>query len=240
MKQENMKKDCNIEVCRHSLAHVMMQALEKLYGAIPGVGPAIADGFYHDFDADYHVKEEDLPAIERLYIQAQIIRRIHLVTGIFHIFIYITKCEHDLFENSTVFGAVRVSNGRNSSRLTRRGDLGIDGLLIFPGNGTAYGFTRMGCTGKLPQQIIPAGLCNGIGIGHAIPVQFRSRCVYYIIKADTSGVFHYNAHIFYVCPVSERKIRCIDHPCDRINHLKVVENVADIKSKDALKKQKGC
>src|SRR3989339_1130650 len=64
MKQENMKKDCNIEVCRHSLAHVMMQALEKLYGAIPGVGPAIADGFYHDFDADYHVKEEDLPAIE--------------------------------------------------------------------------------------------------------------------------------------------------------------------------------
>src|SRR3989339_433595 len=54
----------NLEAMRHSLAHVLMQALERLYGAIPGVGPAIADGFYHDFDADYHVKEEDLPAIE--------------------------------------------------------------------------------------------------------------------------------------------------------------------------------
>jgi len=49
---------------RHSLAHVLMQALEHLYDAIPGVGPAIANGFYHDFDAGYQVKEDDLAKIE--------------------------------------------------------------------------------------------------------------------------------------------------------------------------------
>ncbi len=55
----------NLEIIRHSLSHVMMQALENLYKAIPGVGPAIDDGFYHDFDADYQVTETDLPKIEK-------------------------------------------------------------------------------------------------------------------------------------------------------------------------------
>ncbi|MBU1085175.1 threonine--tRNA ligase [Patescibacteria group bacterium] len=60
MKKENN----NLESMRHSLAHVMMQALENLYQAIPGVGPAIDDGFYHDFDATYQVTDADLPKIE--------------------------------------------------------------------------------------------------------------------------------------------------------------------------------
>jgi len=60
-----MKKEKNnLEALRHSLAHIMMQALENLYQAIPGVGPAIDNGFYHDFDAKYQVKEEDLVKIE--------------------------------------------------------------------------------------------------------------------------------------------------------------------------------
>jgi len=54
----------NLEAMRHSLAHVLMQALEKLYGAIPGVGPAIENGLYHDFDSEYQVTEADLPKIE--------------------------------------------------------------------------------------------------------------------------------------------------------------------------------
>ncbi|MCG2694532.1 threonine--tRNA ligase [Candidatus Parcubacteria bacterium] len=45
-------KNTNLESLRHSLAHIMMQALENLYGAIPAIGPAIEDGFYHDFSVE--------------------------------------------------------------------------------------------------------------------------------------------------------------------------------------------
>jgi len=41
-----------------------MHALKRLYGAIPGVGPAIENGFYHDFDCSYQIREEDLAKIE--------------------------------------------------------------------------------------------------------------------------------------------------------------------------------
>ncbi len=61
MKNEKEKK---LEAIRHSLSHILMQALENLYGAIPGVGPAIEDGFYHDFDAKNQVTLDDLPKIE--------------------------------------------------------------------------------------------------------------------------------------------------------------------------------
>ncbi len=54
----------NLAVMRHSLAHILMHALRRLYGAIPGVGPAIENGFYHDFDADYQVTAKDLEKIE--------------------------------------------------------------------------------------------------------------------------------------------------------------------------------
>ncbi|MFA5318277.1 MAG: threonine--tRNA ligase [Patescibacteria group bacterium] len=60
MKKENN----NLEAMRHSLSHIMMQALERLYKAVPGVGPAIDNGFYHDFDADCQITEDDLKKIE--------------------------------------------------------------------------------------------------------------------------------------------------------------------------------
>jgi len=60
MKKENN----NLEAMRHSLSHILMQALERLYQAVPGVGPAIDNGFYHDFDADYQVTKDDLKKIE--------------------------------------------------------------------------------------------------------------------------------------------------------------------------------
>jgi len=59
------KEKKNLEVYRHTLSHILMQALEELYGAIPGVGPAIENGFYHDFDCAYQVNKSDFPKIEK-------------------------------------------------------------------------------------------------------------------------------------------------------------------------------
>jgi len=58
------KDEKKIEAIRHSLAHVMMQALEKMFNAIPAVGPSIENGFYHDFDSEHQVSLDDLPKIE--------------------------------------------------------------------------------------------------------------------------------------------------------------------------------
>lgn len=52
------------EIIRHSASHVLMQALTRLYGAVPGVGPAIENGFYHDIDVEYQITLENLPKIE--------------------------------------------------------------------------------------------------------------------------------------------------------------------------------
>ncbi len=61
-----MQKDNqHLEALRHSLAHIMMQALENLYGAVPGIGPAIEDGFYHDFDCEQKITDKDLKNIKK-------------------------------------------------------------------------------------------------------------------------------------------------------------------------------
>ena len=55
------------EVLRHSTAHVLAQAVTDLFpGARYAIGPAIADGFYYDFDLpdDRHFTEDDLGRIE--------------------------------------------------------------------------------------------------------------------------------------------------------------------------------
>ncbi|MBQ7193095.1 MAG: threonine--tRNA ligase, partial [Synergistaceae bacterium] len=54
-----------LEILRHSTAHLMAQAVLRLYpGSHFGVGPAIKDGFYYDIDATGTITEEDLPKIE--------------------------------------------------------------------------------------------------------------------------------------------------------------------------------
>ena len=51
---------------RHSLAHVMAQAvLEMREGSTLGFGPPVADGFYYDFILSEPLTEEDFPEIER-------------------------------------------------------------------------------------------------------------------------------------------------------------------------------
>ncbi len=54
-------------VLRHSTAHVMAQAVTRLWpGASYAIGPAIEDGFYYDFDlpGGAHFSEDDLGRIE--------------------------------------------------------------------------------------------------------------------------------------------------------------------------------
>ncbi|WP_412026670.1 threonine--tRNA ligase [Deinococcus yunweiensis] len=59
---------------RHSLGHVMSQAVGEFYRAKGyaddaikrGVGPSIENGWYQDFDLPEPLKEEDLPEIEKL------------------------------------------------------------------------------------------------------------------------------------------------------------------------------
>jgi threonyl-tRNA synthetase len=54
------------QVFRHSTAHVMAQAVEKLFpGTKLAIGPAIADGFYYDFDTEEPFSPEDLAKIEK-------------------------------------------------------------------------------------------------------------------------------------------------------------------------------
>jgi threonyl-tRNA synthetase len=50
---------------RHSSAHLLAAAVMELYPeAKYGIGPAVQDGFYYDFDFGKPISESDLPAIE--------------------------------------------------------------------------------------------------------------------------------------------------------------------------------
>ncbi|WML59508.1 threonine--tRNA ligase [Neobacillus sp. PS2-9] len=55
-----------LEVLRHSTAHLMAQAVRRLYpNANLGVGPVIEGGFYYDMDLEVSLTPEDLPKIEK-------------------------------------------------------------------------------------------------------------------------------------------------------------------------------
>jgi threonyl-tRNA synthetase len=64
-----------LEVIRHSSAHVMADAVQRLFpGTKVTIGPAIEDGFYYDFDRpDGNFTDEDLGKIERQ--MAEIIKK---------------------------------------------------------------------------------------------------------------------------------------------------------------------
>ena len=56
----------NIDLFRHSLAHVMASAVLKLYPKAKfGVGPSIENGFYYDIDLGSSITEEVLSKIEK-------------------------------------------------------------------------------------------------------------------------------------------------------------------------------
>lgn len=55
-----------LEVLRHSTAHLMAQAIKRLYKNVKlGVGPVIEGGFYYDIDLEESITPEDLPLIEK-------------------------------------------------------------------------------------------------------------------------------------------------------------------------------
>lgn len=55
-----------LEILRHSTAHLMAQAVKRLYKGVKfGVGPVIEGGFYYDMDLDKSITPEDLPIIEK-------------------------------------------------------------------------------------------------------------------------------------------------------------------------------
>ena len=54
-----------IEIIRHSTAHVMAQAVKKIYKNVKlAIGPTIKNGFYYDFDLDISLTQDDLKKIE--------------------------------------------------------------------------------------------------------------------------------------------------------------------------------
>ena len=55
-----------IDIMRHSTAHLLAQAVTRLYGQVKfGVGPVIEEGFYYDMDLEHSLTPEDLPKIEK-------------------------------------------------------------------------------------------------------------------------------------------------------------------------------
>ncbi|MCC3356473.1 threonine--tRNA ligase [Bacillus sp. REN16] len=58
--------DAALEIMRHSTAHLMAQAIKRLYKDVKlGVGPVIENGFYYDIDMEKSLTPEDLPEIEK-------------------------------------------------------------------------------------------------------------------------------------------------------------------------------
>lgn len=55
-----------VEILRHSSAHLLAQALKRLYPDVKlGIGPVIENGFYYDIDIPEAISVEDLPKIEK-------------------------------------------------------------------------------------------------------------------------------------------------------------------------------
>jgi threonyl-tRNA synthetase len=73
--RETLTEDCTLtlvttgepqalETLRHTTTHIMAQAVKRLFpNAKLGIGPAIEDGFYYDFDLAEPLTEEDLERI---------------------------------------------------------------------------------------------------------------------------------------------------------------------------------
>jgi len=59
------ERKARLERMRHSAAHVMAEAVQSLFPEAKfGIGPAIEDGFYYDFELSRTLVPEDLPTIE--------------------------------------------------------------------------------------------------------------------------------------------------------------------------------
>ena len=58
------KSEDGLEIIRHSMAHLMAQAVKRLFPKVQvTIGPVIEDGFYYDFSSEEPFTEEDLNKI---------------------------------------------------------------------------------------------------------------------------------------------------------------------------------
>ncbi len=63
--KERLKGTDPLYALRHSAAHIMAQAVKRLYPQTKlGIGPPIEDGFYYDLQVPVPLTDEDLPKIE--------------------------------------------------------------------------------------------------------------------------------------------------------------------------------
>lgn len=80
----NIKENENLSILNHSCAHMLAQAVKRLYpNALFWVGPVIEEGFYYDIDlGDKVLKEEDLEAIskemKKIVKEDKLIKRLEL------------------------------------------------------------------------------------------------------------------------------------------------------------------
>ena len=60
-----MEKDAKLEILRHSASHLLAHAALTLFPEIKyGIGPAVENGFYYDFQRDEPFTPQDLEKIE--------------------------------------------------------------------------------------------------------------------------------------------------------------------------------
>jgi len=65
-KGKKIKDENFVHAMRHSLAHIMAEAVQDLFPEVKfGIGPVIENGFYYDFDLPRTLIPEDLPLIEK-------------------------------------------------------------------------------------------------------------------------------------------------------------------------------
>ena len=58
----DLKQDKDLQIKRHSMSHLLAAAVKELWPQVKfGIGPAIENGFYYDFDfGDEKIIEDDL------------------------------------------------------------------------------------------------------------------------------------------------------------------------------------
>ena len=65
IQEADFEEELGKNAFRHTTAHILAQAVKRLYPATKcAIGPSIADGFYYDFDFDFHFSEENFAEIE--------------------------------------------------------------------------------------------------------------------------------------------------------------------------------
>jgi threonyl-tRNA synthetase len=63
--EDNKTNSEKLETARHSTSHIMAEAVKSIFPDVKfGIGPAIENGFYYDFDISRPITPEDLPLIE--------------------------------------------------------------------------------------------------------------------------------------------------------------------------------